>query len=789
MKHCILFFGFCLGLNPLFAQNWTGAINSDWNNPANWSVTPTNGDDIVIDPANYTGAMAQPLINGNSNFTPAEMLVQNGAQLTISGTLNASDRVEIIGNGTLVTITNTGAFSLTGGGNNARLIFVDDAHLEMNGGNLSVGQRLLFELGATGNIHAGNVIVGETIALVDGSATGSSKLVQNGGMITTNAEFGFENEAGIYFPTFLQTGGSIQINGSLLWLGVAPGAGTGYFRSTGGSVFVTGSIGNDPASTMNMHLEFSGNTAVMNNSGTTVDLLTGDSIVLNHHATWTDLGSATWTNNGSVYAADTSLFQSGNSTLNGTGNYQFDFVTIPGGKTLNHLAPAAIQVSGDFSVSGSFNHSTNILELNGTKNQQITSSSNNLQLYGLRVQNSANGPADGGYGIALNTGITVSGSLELNDGRVVCAANAPVKVLDNVLQSGQSDSTFIVGTIEKTGDDAFVFPVGTLPDRYRPLHISAPVSTGTQIKVTYLNNAYSSLTPVEAPMQSVSALEYWDFIHSNATDPVAVTVGWNNATESGITDCADISLSVWNGTKWAFLPSGTSGLCNGTGDGTLYSVDPLPVNGPITIGFTSNVTQQVVNLCYGDSITIGSNTYSLPGTYLDVLQDINGDDSTVVSVIHVSPLLLNSVTDNIVSITADVHPLVNNLQWVNCLNGFAEITGETATTFTPAQNGSYAVIASYNGCSDTSACVLINQLSLPESQEKPVVLFPNPVTTGGELILLHASMKVFSIQSMDGKTIQPLSTRVEGEKCILLLPPLPAGIYRIPELNQRFTVY
>ncbi|TSJ39011.1 hypothetical protein [Fluviicola chungangensis] len=128
MKQMLLIFSLCCSIAPVFGQNWTGAIDSDWNNPSNWSTAPSNGDDIVIDPANYTGAMAQPIISSNSNFTPAEMLVQNGAHLTISATLNTTDRVEVIGNGTMITLTNSGAFSLIGGGNNARLIFVDDSH-------------------------------------------------------------------------------------------------------------------------------------------------------------------------------------------------------------------------------------------------------------------------------------------------------------------------------------------------------------------------------------------------------------------------------------------------------------------------------------------------------------------------------------------------------------------------------------------------------------------------------------------------------------------------------------
>jgi hypothetical protein len=786
MKQTLLIFSFCCSLSSLFGQNWTGAVNSDWNNPSNWSATPSNGDNIEIDPANYTGAMAQPVVNANSNFTPAEMLVQNGAQLTISAVLNTTDRVEIIGNGTQVIITNSGAFSLIGGGNNARLIFVDDAHLEMTGGMLSSGQRLLFELGATGTIHAGTVTVGETIALVDGSALGSSKLVQNGGTITTNAEFGFENEAGVYYPTFEQNGGILNINGALLWLGAAPGAGKGYFRSTGGMVKVTGTIGNDPTSTMGMYLELNGSSSVLENSGTNVQLLAGDSLIIADSATWKDINTVNWINDGVVFGTNNSFFQSGNTMLNGNPNgpgnaiYQLGNVTIPSGKSLVHIFPAELRISGNMEIVGSFNHNSNQLILNGTTNQTINQPSNNLTLHGLQVENQANGPADGGYGIALNTNVNISNYLYLFDGIIVSAPGKLVRLADNLFLDGQSDSTFIDGYVEKTGDDAFVFPVGMVPDRYRPLTITPPVSVGSIIKVGYKNTPYSSLTPVEAPMQSVSGFEYWDFTHSNASDLLGVTVGWNNASQSGLTDCADISLTVWNGTQWAFAASGTSGLCNGANNGELFSFGNLPANGPVTIGFTSNVTQQTAVLCYGDSITVGTNTYSVDGTYFDVFQDMNGDDSTVVTVVTILNPIINSITDHITSITVDA-PTATSLVWINCSDG-SPATGSGGSTFTPTANGTYAVIASQNGCADTSDCVVIDQLGLSELSKNNLEIYPNPLNNGENLIV-NSSATEFILQSLDGKVIQPKSIAYIHGKCEITLPHLSSGLYLLKEVN------
>ena len=786
MKRVLLVLSFYCSTGSLFGQNWTGAVDSDWNNTSNWSATPSNGDNIVVDPANYTGAMAQPVISANSNFTPAEMLVQNGAQLTISATLNATDRVEIIGNGTQVILTGSGAFSLTGGGNNARLIFVDDAHLEMNGGSLTCGQRLLFELGGTGTIHAGTVTVGETIALVDGSALGSSKLVQNGGTITTNAEFGFENEAGVFYPSFEQNGGILNINGSLLWLGAAPGAGKGYFRSTGGLVKVTGTIGNDPTSTMGMYLELNGPSAVLENSGTSVQLLAGDSLVLADSATWKDINTANWINDGVVFGTNTSFFQSGNTMLNGNPNglgnavYQLGNVTVPSGKALTHIFPAALHISGNMDILGSFNHNSNQLILNGTKNQTINHASNNLTLHGLQVQNQANGPADGGYGISLNTNLSINALLLLNDGMILSAPGKLVKLANDLYLDGQSDSTFIEGSVEKTGDDQFTFPVGIVPDRYRPLTITAPVAAGSVITVGYKNTPYSSLTPVEAPMQSVSAFEYWDFTNSNPNDLLAVTVGWNDASQSGLTDCADLSLTVWDGTKWAFTASGTSGLCNGAAEGELFSFGNLPANGPITIGFTSNVTQQTAVLCYGDSITVGTNTYSANGTYFDVFQDANGDDSTVVTVVTVLNPIINSITDNITSITVDA-PTATSLVWINCSDE-TPAAGSGSFTFTPTANGTYAVIASHNGCTDTSDCVIIDQLGLSEFNMKNLEIYPNPLKNG-EKLTVNTTADSFIIQTMEGKNMLPESVTSANGKSEIQLPALSSGIYLLKAIS------
>jgi len=758
---------------PLFGQNWTGAVNADWNNAANWSATPGNGDDIEIDPANYTGAMADPVISGTSNFSPAEMLVQNGALLTISGTLTTSDRVEILGTGTIVTVT--GLFALTGTGNNGRLIFAEGAHLQMDGGNLQVSQRLLFELGATGNINAGTVIVEETLALVDGNLAGPSRLFQNGGTITVNAEFGFENEAGEFYPAFEQTAGMLNINGALLWLGAAPGAGCGYFRSSGGTVNVSGAIGNDPTSTMGMHIRLSGS-ALLQHTASTVTTLSGDSIVLQNGARWFDINTVSWQNDG-VFHATASLFKSGNTTLDGTGRYQFDTLTIPASRLLNHVSPAAIFVSGDIQVAGTFNPNSNQLILNGTSQQAVTATSAGLNLYDLEIANAANGPTDGGYGISLNNHLNIAHALVLTDGIVTVLPAAAIRLADNAIITGGTDTTFIDGYIEKTGDEAVEFPIGSTPDRYRPLSVSAPATTSTVIRVAYKFSPYNSLTPVETPLQSASGIEYWDLSRTGSTDLFSTSVGWNDAAQSGLTNCEDISLTVWDGAQWRFVASATTGLCDGDNAGTLNGSAALPAIGPVTIGFTEDVHQNQVTLCAGESLIVDTNTYTESGVYIDILEDLNGDDSTVVTILTVQDSFVITVTDNITHLVVS-SPTATAYQWIDCNNQSAIITGETGTEFHPVANGSYAVIVSRNGCSDTSACVVIDQLGLADNWIEQIQLYPNPVARQGMLqITSPVELTGFEILSPDGRTMQVASFAPGNSGITVVLPELVSGSY------------
>jgi hypothetical protein len=728
MKSTLLLAAFLFAAQFAQSQDWTGAVNSDWNNPANWNGFPSNGDDITVSFSNYTGAMAHPVINTNSSFSPAGMLVDGGAVLTLNANLTTTDRVEILGVGTKV-ILNAGTLNISGGAGNARFIFSGQSQFVMTGGNLNVGQRLLFELGASGAISGGTINIAETFALIDGEGTVSSSFEQTGGIIQTD-EFGFENEAGNFHPIYNLAGGTLLVSGIFLVEGVSPGAGLGELHAVGGTANFMGTVGNLAGSTMNYVFRIE-NTAVVNMSGATIDQLPGDSIVVYNGGTLNINGNLVWNNAGVLTGENGEVVVNANTTLSGNGIHQFPDLTIVSGKTLSQAAPNIVSVNGDFLWSGNYSQLNHVLELNGSVLQNVVMSQNQV-LSGLIMNNS-------GEGVLVNHSLTVTDSLKWLDGILKLDVNS-LTFQDNALSIGSTENSYAIGAVVKLGDDAFVFPVGSENNRFRPVGISAPTSAAAAITVNYYPESYTSVSPVQNPLQTVSNLEYWSINRTGSSDFVSVNLGWNDASASGLVDCSSISLAYWDNAAWTMVPSIASGLCNGTGDGNLQSTSAISAFGIYTIGFTEGVYQQAVSICFGETFTVGTNTYSASGTYYDLFTDVNGQDSLVVTALTVlSPIDL-SVQENTTFLVANQQNAT--YQWVDCGNNFSPVSGAVAQEFYPLVNGTYAVIVEMDGCSDTSQCFVIDELSVTEIATE-LLLYPNPAAVN-TVIKIASSSEVSS---------------------------------------------
>jgi len=561
----------------LNAQHWTGSVSSDWNNSANWSSWPLNGDNITIDPLTYSGAAVSPVISAASVFSPDKITIQNGAVLSIQHNLSTGDDINILGAGTQVNIS-SGTINVAPG-NNGRFIISDGATVSISNGTLNADQRLLVELGGLFTLNGGQVNVGEVLALSDGNADGSSLLNMNGGSISIGQELAFENELGAYFPAFNMSAGTVTVNGDVVWLGTAPGSGAARLISTGGTIAISGNVLNMPASTMNLYIH-AGGTSAISIGGTLIDMdQAADTLLQSGSSSITLNGTGSWNNNG-IVLSEANTFFNGNSTLTGTGSYVFHNIAIAALKSLTHTSPATITVTGNFTNNGTFTANTNGVILAGNVPQTIGGSVSTA-FYNLAVNHSSTG-------ITFAAPQSVSGTLDLSNGVLYTGATNLLTIADNATSTGGSDSSFVNGPVKKTGNDAFIFPVGK-NGKWRRLAMAAPLNTSAECTVEYFDNAHSAAGPLTAPLTGVSTLEYWSVEQSVTGDPYHVELYWEDASMSGIS-CTDLTMAQWNGSAWVNVPATASGTCSGTGSG-LLSADTLTTgNGAFTFGSTAITT-------------------------------------------------------------------------------------------------------------------------------------------------------------------------------------------------------
>lgn len=771
--------------STIFGQNWTGNVDADWNNSANWSNWPLNGTSIVIDPANYTGNAATPIVSTNSVFTPNDITIQNGGQLTVQANLTTTEDMEVLdanssltiqsgtinigpGNSGRLIVDLSAAVSISGGTLNVdqRFIAGDNTNISITGGNVNVGQRFIVELGAQCIVTGGTISITETLAIADGNANQSSFFQLINGTVTVGNETEFENEVGNYTPTFFMDGGSFT-TGDIFWFGAAPGSGTPMMRLLSGNATINGDIINMAGSTVNMYLLITGIANVQFNGSLIQPIQLTDTIEQIGASTFSINTPTTWDNAGVFYGYFSTVTFNNNTILQGAGVYDFHGIAINSAFALNHVAPTSINVKGNITNNGTFNANNNHVHLTGTTAQQISGSSP-TNFYDLTVNHSSTG-------VTLNQNIQVNNSLTLTNGKLISSSTNLITLIDNATSSLGNSSSFVDGPFKKIGNDAFVYPIGK-DTLWRRLAISAPTNVNSEFIAEYFDNPYSSLTPVNAPISNISNVEYWELNKFNTTDNVQVTLHWEDAALSGITTCSILSIAEWNGTSWNDVPATINGACTASNAGNINSNNSVN-NSIFTFAFLGVGTTQNLSVCLGDSVTVGTNTYGTSGNYVDTLTNINNTDSIVTTILNViqpvdttinriacngdtiyiagkmyyqtgtyhdtiTSLVTNcdsAMTINLTIITIDTSITVQNdtlfsnqtgatYQWYNC-ELFTPITGETNNYFAPTFTGSFAVVVSKNNCTDTSNCHVITITTISEKNTlDQIEIYPNPFT-------------------------------------------------------------
>lgn len=183
--------------------------------------------------------------------------------------------------------------------------------------------------------------------------------------------------------------------------------------------------------------------------------------------------------------------------------------------------------------------------------------------------------------------IASAGSIAFTDGHVSSDSVDRLIVLDNATVTGASNASFVDGRIQKTGNDAFVYPVGDNGD-YQPLSQSAPSSTAHAFEAQYYqadprtNWNHESLDGV---LHHVSTEEYWIFNRTAGGGTVTVTLTWD-ANSGGVDNLDSLAVARWDGSQWT--SEGNGGTTGNTSAGTVVSAAAITNYSPFTLGSVIN---------------------------------------------------------------------------------------------------------------------------------------------------------------------------------------------------------
>jgi hypothetical protein len=371
--------------------------------------------------------------------------------------------------------------------------------------------------------------------------------------------------------------------------------------------------------------------------------------------------------------------------------------------------------------------------------------------------NSSAGVGGGGGSYNAGTNQVNTGGANTGDGMVLISyTNGSIITLTQTAGPA-SGSTFPTGTTTVTyvaddglgNDDTCSFTV-TVNDNEAPVAdvASLPNATGqcsvTIAAPTASDNCAGTLTATTTDPLTYSAQgtysitwTYDDGNGNTSTQTQTVVVSDNTAP---MADVASLSAITGTCTATAAAPTATDN-CAGTINGTTTDPTTYTVAGTYNItwmyddgnGNTSTQTQQVTITGVDTSVSVGNATYfaNLAGA---------------------------------------------SYEWLDCTTGTV-IPGETGQSFTPGANGTYAVIVTQNGCTDTSSCYPILSVGIESTGSALLVsAYPNPTTGIVNLGLAKGTTADLLVYNAYGQLV--LSEKATGSKAVDL-SNCDAGIYYI----------
>lgn len=184
----------------------------------------------------------------------------------------------------------------------------------------------------------------------------------------------------------------------------------------------------------------------------------------------------------------------------------------------------------------------------------------------------------------------------------------------------------------------------------------------------------------------------------------------------------------------------------------------------------------------GGSATTESVTPNINTTYTVTGIGLNTCSNTATKMVTVNPL--PNITTTLNGNTISANQAGATYKWLNCNNGYSNVSGAINQNYTATTNGDYSVKITLGGCTDTSSCININTVGIENivKNNNQLTIYPNP--NNGSFIIESASEGVYLIINELGQTIQ-LVQLSSSNKYSMNIDNLNSGIYFIVGFNNE----
>lgn len=258
------------------------------------------------------------------------------------------------------------------------------------------------------------------------------------------------------------------------------------------------------------------------------------------------------------------------------------------------IQDGTIDLKGHLIIENAYDQTTYndaTIKFTGTQDQYIVGLSGNVWGVPFTVVNKDSGV------VVIQNNFELEEDMTLTKGVVWCdtvtATAGKIIVLDNKKFLTPTDSSYVDGTVDKIGNETFVFPMGS-NGNYQRIVMSPPSQTTDRFRCSYYVGTppeYESAR--DSTIVYLSDCEYWDIERIVGSSSVDLTFPLDSGACRLTDSINDIVIAHWTGEYWENLGSDAT---TGTVDWGTVKITGVSSFTPFTFSLLSTPTDQTVLL-------------------------------------------------------------------------------------------------------------------------------------------------------------------------------------------------